>query len=254
MTQKRRAELERQYHESEDRARQDSRMIRSLYGSGVFEEALAYHRKALGDIEGRRVLDYGCGGGYESARLRALGARVVGFDISRTRLAEAQDHLLDNDAGLAVDLVQCAAGKLPFADASFDAVHGKWILHHLELEDDVPEIVRVLKSGGRAAFIEPLVHNPVLQTYRRLTPHLRSPDERSLSMKDLQSVGSHFHTWQHKEFVLFSVLPALASALMPGGRPPPRLRERLQRLDRKLMDVLPVLGRYCWETVILLER
>ncbi len=249
-----RVALEREYHESEDQARNASRLIPRVYSSGVFDEAFAYHQDALGDIHGLRLLDYGCGGGYDAARLRARGARLTAFDISQTRLAEAQGHLSKNDADLPVNLVQCAAGRLPFADASFDAVFGKWILHHLELDHDVPEIARVLRPRGRAAFIEPLIHNPVLQTYRRLTPHLRSPDEQALSMEDLRRIGSYFRTWEHKEFVLFSVLPALAGALAPRRPPSPRMRQWLQRVDRKVLNAVPFLGRYCWEAVILLER
>jgi SAM-dependent methyltransferase len=143
---------------------------------------------------------------------------------------------------------------MPFADASFDAVFGKWILHHLDLDRDLPDIVRVLKPRGRAAFVEPLIHNPVLQIYRRLTPHLRSPGERALSMADLGKIGSHFRSWQHEEFVLFSVLPASISVLIPGRLPSPRLREWFHRFDRRLLETLPFLRRYCWEAVILLER
>ena len=249
-----RLELERQYHESEDQARQESRLIRGVYGSGVFQEALAYHRGALGDVRGLRVLDYGCGGGYDAARLRARDARVTGFDISQTRLAEAQGHLPKQEVGPPVTLAQWAAGRLPFADASFDAIFGKWILHHLDLDQDGPEIVRVLKPGGRAAFIEPLNHNPILRTYRRLTPHLRSPDEQPLCIEDLQTVGSHFRTWRHKEFVLFSALPAFAAVLARKKAPSPRLQAWPQGIDRALLDAVPFLGRYCWEAVLVVER
>ncbi len=31
-------------------------------------------------------------------------------------------------------------------------------------------------------------------------------------------------------------------------------QQRLQRLDRALLDAVPTVGRYCWETVIVLER
>ncbi len=134
MNPKQRLQLERQYHESEDKARGDSSSIRGIYSSGLFDEAERYHQDALGDVRGAHVLDYGCGGGWSTAKLRARGARVTGFDISRTRLAEALGHLLSGSSGPGVDLLQCTAEKLPFADATFDAVFGKQILHHLELE------------------------------------------------------------------------------------------------------------------------
>ena len=143
---------------------------------------------------------------------------------------------------------------LPFRDGAFDAVLGKQILHHLDLKIAIPEIARVLRPGGRAVFLEPLIHNPLLEGYRRLTPHLRSPTERALSMHDLQRMGAHFRRCTHQEFCLLAVLPALVEALA-GKRPAlTRWRLWLQKVDRRLVDTVPFIGRYCWETVITLER
>ena len=254
MTAGKRLDLEREYHESEDAARGDSALIRGVYASGVFEAAQSYHLEALGDIRGLRVLDFGCGGGYGTARVSERGARVTAFDISETRLAEAQGHLWQRTKGPCVDLLLCSGDGLPFADGAFDAVYGKQVLHHVDLDTAVPEIVRVLRPGGRAVFLEPLIHNPLLEGYRRLTPHLRSPTEKALSMADLQRIGSHFQKWEHKEFCLLSVLPALVGALSRHTPWLTRLRLWLERVDRRLIGRWPAIGRYCWETVIVLER
>ena len=131
---------------------------------------------------------------------------------------------------------------------------GKQILHHLDLEVAVPEIARVLRPGGRAIFLEPLIHNPVLEGYRRLTPHLRSPTEKALSMNDLQFIASHFSSWRHKDFILLSILPALVEAFT--GKHPlwDTMRTGLEQIDRRMMDALPAIGRYAWETVLVFER
>ena len=251
---KQRLQLERTYHESEDQARSASSLLRSVYASGVFDEADTYHLDALGDVRGARVLDYGCGGGWSSAKLRARGACVTGLDISVTRLSEAQGHLPENSHGPRVALLQCAGEGLPFVDDCFDAVFGKQVLHHLELDVAIPEIARVLRPGGKAVFLEPLIHNPFLETYRRLTPHQRSATEKALSMCDLQTIGSHFRTWTHTEFCLLAVLPVLLEALISKNLVLTRTRLWLQKVDRKLVNTLPFIGRYCWETVIVLER
>ena len=44
----------------------------------------------LGDIEGRRVLDAGCGEGYLARVLAARGARVTGIDLSARLIALAR--------------------------------------------------------------------------------------------------------------------------------------------------------------------
>lgn len=247
-------QLERQYHESEDRLRADNRLIGGVYASGIFEEAETYHLDALGNIHSAHVLDYGCGGGWSAEKFRERGAHVTGFDISQTRLLEAQGHLSDSQDRPAVGLLLCDAQRLPFPDATFDVVFGKQILHHLELDLAMLEIVRVLRPGGRAVFLEPLIHNPLLQGYRRLTPHLRSPGERALSMQDLQRIGAYFGTWSHREFCLLAIAPVLVQALVGQRRFLTVVRHWLQRVDRRLIDTLPFIGRYCWETVIILER
>ena len=150
--------------------------------------------------------------------------------------------------------MQSVAEMLPFADGSFDAVLGKQILHHLDMTIAIPEIARVLRPGGRAVFLEPLIHNPILEGYRRLTPHLRSPTERALSMRDVAWMGSHFRGYSHREFILFSILPVLAAALTGQKGAFDGWQQRLQRLDRALVDAAPWVGRYCWETVIVLAR
>ncbi|MBC8262803.1 MAG: hypothetical protein H8E47_01580 [Anaerolineales bacterium] len=124
----------------------------------------------------------------------------------------------------------------------------------MELDAAIPEIVRVLRPGGKAVFLEPLIHNPLLEGYRRLTPHLRSPTERALSMHDLQRIGTHFGWWTHKEFCLLAVFPALVEALTSKSPALTRWRLWLQKVDRKLVGAVPFVGRYCWETVITLER
>lgn len=64
-----------------------------------------YERPAMidlaGDVEGRRVLDVGCGSGPLTAALRAKGADVTGFDVSAAMIALARDRLGD-DADLHV--------------------------------------------------------------------------------------------------------------------------------------------------------
>ena len=243
-----RIDLERDWHESEDFARDESSLIVGVYASGVFDEAEAYHLAALGDARNQDILDYGCGTGGTTVKLLERGARVTGFDISLARLHDARR------AAPQAGLLACAAEALPFPDGAFDAVLGKQILHHLDLTVAIPEIARVLRPGGRAVFLEPLIHNPILEGYRRLTPHLRSPTERALSMQQLAWMGSHFSAWSHREFILFSILPVLAATASGRRGALAGWQQRLQRVDRALLNALPALGRYCWETVVALQR
>jgi ubiquinone/menaquinone biosynthesis C-methylase UbiE len=144
----------------------------------------------LDAADGARVLDLGCGRGERSVDLLRRGATVDGIDISSvyTAQAEATAH----EAGFDADRFTFVAGDahcLPYDDATFDLVVGDGILHHLDLDVALGEIHRVLKPGGRALFREPLLDNPLLKLFRRLTPKARTEDELPLSASDLRQIA-----------------------------------------------------------------
>src|SRR5437764_6595960 len=100
----------------------------------------------LGDVRGKRVLDYGCGHGMASVVLARAGARVTAFDLSPGYVAEARERAKAN--GVTVRCTVADGEELPFDDASFDAVWGCAVLHHLDLTRAARELCRVLAPGG----------------------------------------------------------------------------------------------------------
>src|SRR5512132_255717 len=76
--------------------------------------------RALGEVGGRDILEFGCGGARWSVALAQAGARVVGLDLSERQLAHARRHI--EATGVRVPLVQASAEAVPLADASFDIV------------------------------------------------------------------------------------------------------------------------------------
>jgi SAM-dependent methyltransferase len=105
----------------------------------------------LGDVRGRDVLEYGCGGGQWSIALARRSAKVVGLDVSIRQLSHAQR--LQETAGVAFPLVNADAERAPFADASFDIVfcdHGA--MTFTDPHRTVPEVARLLRPGGLFAF------------------------------------------------------------------------------------------------------
>jgi 2-polyprenyl-6-hydroxyphenyl methylase/3-demethylubiquinone-9 3-methyltransferase len=96
-------------------------------------------------MDGLRVLDLGCGKGRFAAHLQAAGAEVVGLDLSAAMLARAKG----------LDRVRASARRLPFADATFDAVVAVEVLEHVGAVGPVlREARRVLRPGGRIAIID----------------------------------------------------------------------------------------------------
>jgi SAM-dependent methyltransferase len=118
---------------------------------------------------GRSVLEIGCGGGYFTSRLVAAlpdGVEVTSIDISPELVERARSRPeLAGRPHLRIEVANVE--QLPFADASFDAVAGSSILHHLDLGRALPELYRVLRPGGRFAFAEPNALNPIVALERR---------------------------------------------------------------------------------------
>src|SRR5437764_10900547 len=74
----------------------------------------------LGDLRGRRVLDYGCGHGMAAVVLARAGAAVTAFDLSPGYVDEARERAAA--CGVAIECVVADGDELPFPAASFDAV------------------------------------------------------------------------------------------------------------------------------------
>jgi SAM-dependent methyltransferase len=115
-----------------------------------FRPALPPHeldalRRLLGAGPGR-CLDIGCGTGVATSFLEELGWTATGVDVSEDLLALARARGLD--------VVRAPAERLPFGDATFDAVVSVWT--HTDVEDFavlVSEAARVLRKGGALVYV-----------------------------------------------------------------------------------------------------
>src|SRR5262249_7691600 len=150
----------------------ESRMVVEKFYKIANSSRRFYQELLLTDCGRLRVLEYGCGPDGEAFILAEHGAKVAGIDISEVPIQKS------TATGLSANLnFQVMNGEdLRFEDNTFDVVCGSGILHHLDLAKTLLEIGRVLKPGGRAVFIEPLGHNPLINWYRNRTPHLRTED------------------------------------------------------------------------------
>jgi 2-polyprenyl-6-hydroxyphenyl methylase/3-demethylubiquinone-9 3-methyltransferase len=110
-------------------------------------------------LNGKAVLDVGCGGGILAEAMAGRGASVTGIDLSEKPLKVAQLHLLES--GLAVDYrriaVETLAAERP---ASFDVVTCMEMLEHVpDPASVIAACAALLKPGGHA-FFATLNRNP----------------------------------------------------------------------------------------------
>ena len=115
---------------------------------------------------GDTVLDVATGTGAVALELvRRRNCAVVGLDQSRDMLAEARRRVPEG-----VRLVEGEADRLPFPDASFDALTFTYLLRYV---DDpgatLRELARVVRPGGSIAGLEfGVPGNPLARTLWRL--------------------------------------------------------------------------------------
>ena len=114
---------------------------------------------AIAPADGQRILDVATGTGMVAAELlaRERDCTVVGLDQSAEMLAGARARFAAGPDYYAarVELIEGQAERLPFADATFDALTFTYLLRYV---DDPPatlrELARVVRPGGRIASLE----------------------------------------------------------------------------------------------------
>jgi ubiquinone/menaquinone biosynthesis C-methylase UbiE len=107
----------------------------------------------LAPLQGRRILDIGCGRGSLLQALAERGASVAGLDPDEAMLEVAQTLVPK------AVLKQGCAQLLPFGDTSMHAAIFLNSLHHIPIPDmllALEEAARVVGKGGSVIVVEPL--------------------------------------------------------------------------------------------------
>lgn len=101
-----------------------------------------------GLVEGKDVLEVGCGMGTHAALLARNGARLTAIDLTERAVETTRRRF--EIFGLAGRIERADAEQMPFPDASFDVVWSWGVIHHSSrFEACLGEIARVLRPGGR---------------------------------------------------------------------------------------------------------
>jgi SAM-dependent methyltransferase len=207
---------------------------------------LEYAFYLLGDIQGKTVLDLGCGSGENIVPLAKRGANVIGIDISSELIQLAGQRL--SGYGLAATLREGSAYATGLPDQSVDVVFSMALLHHLDLPTARNEIYRILRPGGLFILREPIRFSRTMNSLRRLFPAPKadiSDYEHPMTRAELASVMKGFTVIAQRTFRL-PFLPLLLKFNV--------LRRQLWKVDRWLLTHFSVLEHFATGKVMSLKK
>ena len=119
---------------------------------------LGYIETRAGKLQGRKVLDVGCGGGLLAEALAAHGAAVTGLDMAESPLAVAKLHL--KESGLKVDYqISTAEDWAASHAAQYDIVTCMEMLEHVPDPGAVVQACMTLVRPGGHVFFSTINRN-----------------------------------------------------------------------------------------------
>jgi ubiquinone/menaquinone biosynthesis C-methylase UbiE len=246
-----RAEREKSFYN--EKGKTSYHLVRRWIWRAIGEFRRNEEAHELYDAAGKDVLDYGCGPGYLAKHFVDLGARsVTGIDVSEGEIEQAQERVRSLGLEGKCRFLVADAHAMEFPDDSFDVIVGDSILHHLELRKALLEIRRVLRPGGRAVFLEPLWHNPLLRIGRFLTPSARTPDEHPLTVEDWALCAEIFPGFEHEERELFTI-PLMPLNLVLPKSLQKRLARRVWAFDDRMLARHAWLRKHARSTFLVLK-
>src|ERR1700722_514975 len=194
--------------------------------SSVLADALNY----FGNLDGKSLLEIGCGPGGSAFFFASKGANVVGIDLSTSAI----NSLTTVCAERGISNVRGICGSVLELDGlePVDFIFGSMILHHIEPFDRLArQLRRLLKPGGKAFFYENNAASRTLVWFRQniighlWIPKYGDPEEFPLTPQEVDELRRYFRVEAiYPEMLFFS----LASTYLLKGR----FGKSLSALDR----------------------
>ena len=207
---------------------------------------LRYAFYLLENIQGKVVLDLGCGSGENIAPLLARGAKVIAVDLSQELVELAVRRIQLHRPSASPQFLVASAYDVPLPGDSVDAVLCASLLHHLDIPRAMAEIRRVLKPRGIAVVKEPVRFSKFAASLRRMLPAQQdiSDNEHPLTRAEVEQVKSGWQVSGERAFrlpfvPLFSREKAIRS---------------IWALDRWLLGRFTVLEHYSTSRVMKLQK
>lgn len=145
--------------------------------------------KSVADFSGKSVLEVGCGEGELASQLSEITGDIIAIDPDTDSILSARLNYptIDFQIGNGCDL--------SFSNGTFDFVLFTLSLHHQDSKKALAEAARVLKKGGSAIIVEPVIGGDVNTAFKLVH------DEDAEKQAALDSIHSSvMKVTEHKEF------------------------------------------------------
>jgi ubiquinone/menaquinone biosynthesis C-methylase UbiE len=183
--------------------------------------------KSIGHLEGRSVVDIGCGDGFSTMRFwdSVHPSRMAGVDPAPNAIKVADSKRGERP----IEFRVLTDNHVPFENGSFDVAIIQGVLHHA---DDPPAIIKeALRVAREVVILEPNGLNPGLKVLEKASTYHREHNERSYSRRRLrgwvENAGGHVAEEKFAVFVpIFSPdwLAKAMKAVEPAVEATPGLR------------------------------
>ncbi len=201
---------------------------------------------AAGERVRGRVLENGCGVGMYVEKLSAYGGQVIGLEFDFERGVEAYAK--------SPHIINAAGENLPFPTESYNLILSHEVIEHVQ--DDraaVAEMVRVLKSGGRAVIFCPnrgypfethgiywrgeyhFGNKPLVNWLPRIWRDKLAPHVRVYSRRDMESLFAGLQVCKIEQTTVFGAYDNIIARFGQLGRV---LRAVLQFLEHTPLRIL----------------
>ncbi len=162
----------------------------------------------LGDysnVSGMRVLDVGCGSGFNLVSFSMMGWETYGCEISQDIASFAHGNV--KKYGYGAEVVVGENQNIPYPDGYFDLLLSSNVIHYANSEKkisrSIKEYARVLRAGGRVLVMTTHPENWILHNSYKLDDHLyriNCPsdfrnEELFFVFQDQKDLESYFETF-----------------------------------------------------------
>lgn len=231
-----------------------------LFDDPYFGDAVRFVFDSVGSVDGKTVLDNGCGTGQVAILFALDGAHVIGLDKRHSALSDAR-RLAEGSGGQdRLLFVNCDSEEMPIADASIDIIFSRSTIQYMDKDTIIQQYMRILKDDGYLAIIENLRYNPIITMYRLFRRwRARSASDIAyvnsisgyITVGQAEDLARKFVLAVHLEFHFLRIASIYLGRRLGSGAVVKKVDGLLAAADRALFRNFPFMRRVAWFTAFV---